>query len=126
MHLRDPERVPGLAGRTALCLDYDGTLSPIVDDPEAAAPLEGTLELLDRADLVVDGPGASATSCEPGPPRSPADAGSGRQPADRMPLRSSRWATNQSCGGRASAPLRSRAARLARSSGGMATAVAIA
>jgi trehalose-phosphatase len=48
MHLLDPERVPGLAGRTALCLDYDGTLSPIVDDPEAAAPLEGTLELLGR------------------------------------------------------------------------------
>jgi trehalose 6-phosphate phosphatase len=30
----------------ALCLDFDGTLAPIVDDPEAAAPLPGTVELL--------------------------------------------------------------------------------
>jgi trehalose 6-phosphate phosphatase len=44
----DPDRVPALAGRIALCLDFDGTLAPIVDDPEAAAPLEGTLELLGR------------------------------------------------------------------------------
>jgi trehalose 6-phosphate phosphatase len=34
--------------RTALCLDFDGTLAPIVPDPEAARPLEGTLELLGR------------------------------------------------------------------------------
>jgi trehalose 6-phosphate phosphatase len=34
--------------RTALCLDFDGTLAPIVDDPEAARPLEGTVELLGR------------------------------------------------------------------------------
>jgi trehalose 6-phosphate phosphatase len=34
--------------RTALCLDYDGTLSPIVPDPEAAKPLEGMVELLGR------------------------------------------------------------------------------
>jgi trehalose 6-phosphate phosphatase len=44
----DPARVAEVAGRTALCLDFDGTLAPIVDDPEAAAPLEGTLELLGR------------------------------------------------------------------------------
>jgi hypothetical protein len=29
-----------------LCLDFDGTLSPIVDDPEAARPLPGVVELL--------------------------------------------------------------------------------
>lgn len=33
-------------GDTALCLDFDGTLAPIVPDPEAAAPLLGTVELL--------------------------------------------------------------------------------
>jgi trehalose 6-phosphate phosphatase len=43
-----PDQVAGMAGRTALCLDYDGTLAPIVDDPEAAAPLPGTQELLGR------------------------------------------------------------------------------
>lgn len=53
-------RTPGDAGspaaprlatpleRTALCLDFDGTLAPIVPDPEAARPLEGTMELLGR------------------------------------------------------------------------------
>ena len=30
----------------ALCLDFDGTLSPVVDDPEAARPLRGVVELL--------------------------------------------------------------------------------
>jgi trehalose 6-phosphate phosphatase len=34
--------------RTALCLDFDGTLAPIVPDPEGARPLEGTPELLGR------------------------------------------------------------------------------
>jgi len=34
--------------RIALCLDYDGTVSPIVPDPERAAPLEGMVELLGR------------------------------------------------------------------------------
>jgi trehalose 6-phosphate phosphatase len=34
--------------RTAFCLDYDGTLSPIVPDPEKAGPLEGMVELLGR------------------------------------------------------------------------------
>ena len=42
------EQVAGRAGRTALCLDFDGTLAPIVDDPEAAVPLPGTPELLGR------------------------------------------------------------------------------
>jgi trehalose 6-phosphate phosphatase len=39
-------RLAARAGQVALCLDFDGTLSPIVDDPEAARPLEGVVELL--------------------------------------------------------------------------------
>jgi trehalose 6-phosphate phosphatase len=35
------------AQEVALCLDFDGTLSPVVDDPEAARPLQGIVELLD-------------------------------------------------------------------------------
>jgi trehalose 6-phosphate phosphatase len=31
---------------TAMCLDFDGTLAPIVDDPNEARPLPGTVELL--------------------------------------------------------------------------------
>ena len=34
--------------RSALCLDFDGTLSPIVDDPRAARPLPGVPDLLGR------------------------------------------------------------------------------
>jgi trehalose 6-phosphate phosphatase len=34
--------------RTAICLDYDGTVAPIVPDPEAAGPLDGIVELLGR------------------------------------------------------------------------------
>jgi trehalose 6-phosphate phosphatase len=41
-------RLAARADRVALCLDFDGTLSPIVPDPEAARPLEGMLELLGR------------------------------------------------------------------------------
>jgi trehalose 6-phosphate phosphatase len=36
------------AAEAALCLDFDGTLAPIVDDPDDAAPLPGTVELLAR------------------------------------------------------------------------------
>jgi trehalose 6-phosphate phosphatase len=36
------------AERAALCLDYDGTLAPIVSDPEAAVPLPGVPALLAR------------------------------------------------------------------------------
>jgi trehalose 6-phosphate phosphatase len=39
-------RLSARAGEVALCLDFDGTLSPIVDDPEAARPLPGVVELL--------------------------------------------------------------------------------
>jgi trehalose 6-phosphate phosphatase len=35
------------AHEVALCLDFDGTLSPVVDDPEAARPLHGVVELLE-------------------------------------------------------------------------------
>jgi trehalose 6-phosphate phosphatase len=34
--------------RTAVLLDFDGTVSPIVDEPEAARPLDGVPELLGR------------------------------------------------------------------------------
>jgi trehalose 6-phosphate phosphatase len=35
------------AQEVALCLDFDGTLSPVVDDPQAARPLQGVVELLE-------------------------------------------------------------------------------
>jgi trehalose 6-phosphate phosphatase len=35
------------AGEAALCLDFDGTLSPVVDDPQAARPLQGVVDLLE-------------------------------------------------------------------------------
>jgi trehalose 6-phosphate phosphatase len=35
------------AQEVALCLDFDGTLSPVVDDPQAARPLQGVVELRD-------------------------------------------------------------------------------
>jgi trehalose 6-phosphate phosphatase len=46
--LLDPDDVAARAAETALCLDFDGTLSPIVPDPEAAAPLPGVPDLLGR------------------------------------------------------------------------------
>jgi trehalose 6-phosphate phosphatase len=39
-------RLAAQADQVVLCLDFDGTLSPIVDDPEAARPLPGVVELL--------------------------------------------------------------------------------
>jgi trehalose 6-phosphate phosphatase len=39
-------RLAERADEVALCLDFDGTLSPIVDDPQTARPLPGTVELL--------------------------------------------------------------------------------
>jgi trehalose 6-phosphate phosphatase len=44
----DPRLVPERAGVAALCLDFDGTLAPIVDDPADAAPLPGVPALLER------------------------------------------------------------------------------
>ena len=38
--------VRGALWRAAVVLDFDGTLAPIVDDPDAAAPLEGAVEVL--------------------------------------------------------------------------------
>jgi hypothetical protein len=34
------------ADAVAMCLDFDGNLAPIVDDPEQARPLPGTVDLL--------------------------------------------------------------------------------
>ena len=39
-------RVAAQAQTTALCLDFDGTLAPIVNDPNQARPLPGMVELL--------------------------------------------------------------------------------
>jgi len=39
-------RLARRAAEVAVCLDFDGTIAPIVDDPEAARPLPGTVELL--------------------------------------------------------------------------------
>jgi trehalose 6-phosphate phosphatase len=39
-------RLATRADQVALCLDFDGTLSPTVADPEAARPLPGVAELL--------------------------------------------------------------------------------
>jgi trehalose 6-phosphate phosphatase len=39
-------RVAADADAFAFCLDFDGTLAPIVDDPDEAEPLPGTVELI--------------------------------------------------------------------------------
>ena len=39
-------RLAAHAHTAAICLDFDGTLAPIVDDPNEARPLPGTVELL--------------------------------------------------------------------------------
>jgi trehalose 6-phosphate phosphatase len=39
-------RLAAQAQTAAVCLDFDGTLAPIVDDPNEARPLPGTVELL--------------------------------------------------------------------------------
>jgi trehalose 6-phosphate phosphatase len=41
-------RLARRAREVALCLDFDGTIAPIVDDPEAARPPPGVVELLGR------------------------------------------------------------------------------
>jgi trehalose 6-phosphate phosphatase len=41
-------RVTAQANTAAMCLDFDGTLAPIVDDPNEARPLPGAVELLGR------------------------------------------------------------------------------
>jgi trehalose 6-phosphate phosphatase len=41
-------RLAARAHLAAMCLDFDGTLAPIVDDPNEARPLPGTTELLGR------------------------------------------------------------------------------
>jgi trehalose 6-phosphate phosphatase len=42
------DKLRARADEAALCFDFDGTLAPIVDDPETAAALPGTPELLAR------------------------------------------------------------------------------
>ena len=42
------ERLTRRPDQSALLFDFDGTLAPIVDHPEAAAPIAGSVELLDR------------------------------------------------------------------------------
>ena len=42
------EALRARAARAALLFDFDGTLSPLVDDPAAARPAPGVAELLDR------------------------------------------------------------------------------
>jgi trehalose 6-phosphate phosphatase len=39
-------RLARRAGEVAVCLDFDGTIAPIVEDPAAARPLPGIVELL--------------------------------------------------------------------------------
>jgi trehalose 6-phosphate phosphatase len=39
-------RLAGRAAEVAICLDFDGTIAPIVEDPAAARPLPGIVELL--------------------------------------------------------------------------------
>jgi trehalose 6-phosphate phosphatase len=39
-------RLARRAAQVAVCLDFDGTIAPIVDDPAAARPLPGVVELL--------------------------------------------------------------------------------
>ena len=39
-------RLAAQAERVAICLDFDGTIAPIVDDPAAARPLPGVVDLL--------------------------------------------------------------------------------
>ena len=39
-------RLAAQAHLAAICLDFDGTLAPIVDDPNQARPVPGTVELL--------------------------------------------------------------------------------
>jgi trehalose 6-phosphate phosphatase len=44
----DIEGIAARAEQVAICLDFDGTLSPIVDDPEEAQALPGIDDLLER------------------------------------------------------------------------------
>jgi trehalose 6-phosphate phosphatase len=39
-------RLAAHADEVAVCLDFDGTIAPIVEDPQAARPLPGVVELL--------------------------------------------------------------------------------
>jgi hypothetical protein len=41
-------QLTGRAGEVAICMDFDGPIAPIVQDPAAARPLPGMVELLGR------------------------------------------------------------------------------
>jgi len=43
---RAAARLAGRAAEVGICLDFDGTIAPIVEDPQAARPLPGIVELL--------------------------------------------------------------------------------
>lgn len=45
-HPSPTARLAERTSETALCLDFDGTLAPIVEDPDAARPLAGMVPLL--------------------------------------------------------------------------------
>ena len=67
-------RLTKRAHDVALCLDFDGTLSPIVDDPQAARPQHGIIELLEplaarfaAVALVSGRPAAYLAEHAPGP-----------------------------------------------------------
>lgn len=42
----DVSTIRARAGQAAICVDFDGTLAPIVSDPDDARPLPGTVDLL--------------------------------------------------------------------------------
>jgi trehalose 6-phosphate phosphatase len=79
-------RLAARAEEVALCLDFDGTLSPIVPDPDAARPLKGVVELLGRlaarytAVALVSGRPPGRGGRLPGPARA-----SGRPRQRRLP-----------------------------------------
>jgi trehalose 6-phosphate phosphatase len=41
-------QLTGRAGEVAICMDFDGPIAPIVQDPAAARPLPDMVELLGR------------------------------------------------------------------------------
>ena len=81
-------RLVGGTGCRAVALDYDGTLAPIVPDPEAAVPVAGAAQALHRAAGVF---GTVAIDHRPDPRVA---AASGSLPSDLVVLAShghERW-----------------------------------
>jgi hypothetical protein len=69
---RHAARLVEQADVVAMCLDFDGTLAPIVDDPDQARPLPGMVDLLGplAARFAVSHccPGARPAICSSMPP----------------------------------------------------------